>query len=279
MRAAGAALLATLFALLAVHTLPAWAEESEEAAAGKPPWKERWSNGWRNVGSDARYLITFPTRPTRRGLARTGAVVGGVALLILLDDEIRDEVQETRNATWDRWENRIEPLGRAETTSLAAGLVYAAGTIGGNEKVTETGRTLIEALFFTEVFKSAGKGLTGRVPPGEGARAGEFFDGGTIFPSGHTARAFAFATVLSRRHGRKAAWVAYPLAGLVGLFRVVNDSHWASDVLAGAALGHAVGRAVARRRAERSESHRRVSFTPGITPDGRGPAFFLRVVF
>ena len=32
-------------------------------------------------------------------------------------------------------------------------------------------------------------------------------------------------------------WVAYPIASLVGWSRVQDDEHWASDVVAGAALG------------------------------------------
>ena len=44
------------------------------------------------------------------------------------------------------------------------------------------------------------------------------------FPSGHTSRAFTLATVLAERHGKVAAWIAYPLATLVGLsFETYRD--------------------------------------------------------
>jgi hypothetical protein len=233
--------------------------------------------GLANLKSDGIYLLTFPKRRTKRGIVTASAVLGGIAVLILLDDEIRDEVQEARNDTLDRWESRIEPFGRAENTALAAGLVHAAGAITGKEKIEETGKTLTEALLFTEVFQATGKGLTARAPPGPENRAGDFFEGSKYFPSGHTARAFAFATVLAERHGKKAGWVAYPLATLVGLFRIESDSHWASDVLAGAALGWAVGKAVTRRRADRER--KRLTMTPGLSADGRVTGVYVRISF
>ncbi|MDX1390246.1 MAG: phosphatase PAP2 family protein, partial [Acidobacteriota bacterium] len=96
----------------------------------------------------------------------------------------------------------------------------------------------------------------------------EFFsDDGTAFPSGHTWRVFAVATVLAERHGKVAAWIAYPVATLAGLARIELDVHWASDVLAGAALGHVIGRAVVRRRDERAGRVPRIAFAPQI--DGR----------
>jgi hypothetical protein len=246
--------------------------ESEET----PPKKTK-RTGFDNLKSDGIYLLTFPKRRTKRGVATASAVLGGIAVLIMLDDEIRDEVQEGRNDTLDRWESRIEPFGRAENTALAAGLIYATGALSGKEKIEETGKTLAEALLFTEIFQATGKGLTARAPPGPDNRASDFFEGSKYFPSGHTARAFAFATVLAKRHGRKAGWVAYPLATLVGLFRIESDSHWASDVLAGAALGWAVGKAVTRRRADRESE--RLSVTPGLSADGRAPGVFVKISF
>jgi membrane-associated phospholipid phosphatase len=60
------------------------------------------------------------------------------------------------------------------------------------------------------------------------------------FPSGHTATAFATATVVGMLHPRL-RWPALGLATLVGLSRVYLGVHFWFDVLAGAALGIAVG--------------------------------------
>jgi membrane-associated phospholipid phosphatase len=56
------------------------------------------------------------------------------------------------------------------------------------------------------------------------------------FPSGHTATAFAFAVGLSWVFPR-GRFLFYTLATLAGIQRLVSNSHWPSDVLAGAAVG------------------------------------------
>ena len=60
------------------------------------------------------------------------------------------------------------------------------------------------------------------------------------FPSGHTAQAFAAATFMHKEYGKKNplySVLAYSMATGVGLMRVANNRHWASDVVAGAGIG------------------------------------------
>lgn len=64
----------------------------------------------------------------------------------------------------------------------------------------------------------------------------------TSFPSGHTAQAFMAATFFTKEYGHLGPWVgvmSYTIATSVGVFRVLNDRHWASDVLVGAGIGMA----------------------------------------
>jgi len=74
------------------------------------------------------------------------------------------------------------------------------------------------------------------------------------FPSGHTTVAFAVAAAATEEarihwpgHTRVLDVALYGLAAGVGFARMYDDVHWASDVVAGAALGALVGRAVVRR--------------------------------
>ena len=60
---------------------------------------------------------------------------------------------------------------------------------------------------------------------------------GPAMPSGHTARAFALAALLSLAGGRSWRLPAIVLAALVGLSRIYLGVHWPSDVLVGALLG------------------------------------------
>jgi membrane-associated phospholipid phosphatase len=66
------------------------------------------------------------------------------------------------------------------------------------------------------------------------------------FPSGHTTVAFAAATVFAMEYKNSAfaPIVAYSAASLIGLSRIMQNAHWASDVLVGAALGYLCGRQV-----------------------------------
>ena len=68
-------------------------------------------------------------------------------------------------------------------------------------------------------------------------------DGSTAnsFPSGHTATAFASATILHKEYGlTHSPWYSiggYAIATATGVMRVLNNRHWVSDVLAGAGIG------------------------------------------
>lgn len=60
------------------------------------------------------------------------------------------------------------------------------------------------------------------------------------FPSGHTAQAFASATIFSDAFAQHKPWLKatmYASAATVGALRILNNRHWASDVIAGAGFG------------------------------------------
>lgn len=277
-----AALRLLLAACLALHAVPARGANPEEdpaasAAPRRPPLGERARRASVHLKEDAVYLLTFPKRPTRRGVVGSAAVVAGIAALVFVDEDVREEVQEARSPTLDRWERRIENFGNITVTTPAAFATYGFGRLLDHEPTTETGRAMLEALLFTETITSASKGLFGREAPRQATGAGDFFSGGTIFPSGHTSRAFAIAAVLAERHGPVAAWIAYPVATLVGLSRMERDLHWSSDVLAGAALGEVIGRAVVRRRAGRARFPARVAFMAFPDPDSPGLCVRIRL--
>ncbi len=71
------------------------------------------------------------------------------------------------------------------------------------------------------------------------------------FPSGHTASAFAAATVLAGYYP-PARVVFYLVAGATGVNRVVKHQHFPSDVVAGASIGHLVALWLVSRRRVRA---------------------------
>ena len=82
-------------------------------------------------------------------------------------------------------------------------------------------------------------------------------------PSGHAAGTFAAATVVQRHYGLKAAIPAYTLAVLISGARMQANSHYATDLIAGASVGILAGRA-----ATFELGGRRILLTPAVTESG-----------
>lgn len=146
------------------------------------------------------------------------------------------------------------------TLSLMAGY----GIIFKKEKFKTTSLLASQSYITSGVFMTLIKGLTGRQRPfvyhpnqveAEPKFHGPFHSPfvdingkkiGSSFPSGHTAGAFAAATVFAKEYRNK-PWVkvlAYGSASLIGASRITENKHWVSDVLAGAALGFFSGNQV-----------------------------------
>jgi hypothetical protein len=94
----------------------------------------------------------------------------------------------------------------------------------------------ITALTMLNVTVGAIKLATGRLGPALTTHPRAVFDGGDIFPSGHTSNAvviFGVLAMLAVEHRR--AWIALAVfvSTTVGLSTVFLDTHWVTDVLGG----------------------------------------------
>jgi membrane-associated phospholipid phosphatase len=85
------------------------------------------------------------------------------------------------------------------------------------------------------------------------------------FPSGHTSATFATATVLDREFGWKVGVPAYAIATAVGISRMSENKHYASDVIFGAAIGLVAGRRITMHRAGGE-----LTLSPLAVPGGGG---------
>ncbi|MSR21956.1 MAG: phosphatase PAP2 family protein [Gemmatimonadetes bacterium] len=218
-----------------------------------------------------------------------GAVAFGGVALIPLDEPIRDWIQagarqeSSTLRTGARW---ITPLGSAGPL-LASTVIYGIGRAIGEEELASAGLHTAEGIAGTAVVVTVMKGLIRRRRPfvmPHNSRA--FFEGSIMksdsthesFPSGHTALAFALAAAASEEMylhwPRKRVVVGrllYGAATAVGVARMYDDRHWASDVVVGAAVGTFVSRTVVR-WANASKpgsvlgSISGVAFFPGVPP-------------
>jgi PAP2 superfamily len=114
--------------------------------------------------------------------------------------------------------------------------LYSIACVTGSDKLSAVGADLVTAQLLTQGIVQAGKAATRRTRP-------DGTDNHSL-PSGHTASAFATATVLQRRYGWAVGAPAYAFGAYVATARMAANRHHLSDVLAGAAVGIAVGRTV-----------------------------------
>jgi membrane-associated phospholipid phosphatase len=172
--------------------------------------------------------------------------------------------------------------GMYEAYTLAA--LGAYGLVFKKEKMKTTTLLATQAYVTSSAVAMLVKMITGRERPGyrgEQVEArgtfhgpfslfGEKYRGGTIrsaFPSGHTAVAFAAATVFAMEYSDKplVPIIAYTSASLIGLSRITENKHWATDVVVGAMLGYLSGRQVVNNyhryaRIKRTQKQKAVSF-------------------
>lgn len=150
-------------------------------------------------------------------------------------------------------------IGSMQVQAVAAFATYTLGRVTHHPKATAIGADLIKAQLVTQVMIQGVKFAVGRTRP----------DGtGLSFPSGHTATAFATATVVQRNLGWKFGVPAYALAAYVGASRIQDKRHYLSDVAFGAALGVVAGRSVTI-----GSGDARFAVSPAVAPGGGGVNF------
>ena len=254
---------------------------SGDADADRPYWR---TNLFKRLFSDQKFLFTdwIGQEARRPGVALP--LVAGIALAassngddfsqpdLSLERRFNASVTEEHTATARAFTN----LGNAGTGVVFLGAAYLIGRFGGHERLAEASSLSAEALLDTGLWTTILKRATARSRPTGGAD-GRFFDyqpapgqSNESFPSGHSAGAFALATVFSGLYGedhRWVSWVAYGAAGLVGLSRVGLGRHFTSDVIVGGLIGNSFGRMVlSRRDGGRSEHRIQATFAPGFDP-------------
>jgi membrane-associated phospholipid phosphatase len=141
--------------------------------------------------------------------------------------------------------------------------MYATGRLSHSARLAELGLYGTEALFVGEGIGSVMKDVFGRarpyvdtVPNPDNWQLFRGFTGGDkyrSFPSGHTVAGFAAAAAVSAETSRwwpGAIYIIGPAmyggATLIGLSRMYENRHWASDVIMGAAIGTFAGTKVVR---------------------------------
>jgi membrane-associated phospholipid phosphatase len=201
------------------------------------------------------------TRATRAWITKGDALAGAVAVLSTMamapiDGRTARELQERQlqgNDDLQRTARQLAFLGGPGPFLVGAGL-FAAGRISRAPRLANAGLHMTEAVLLAASVTGLGKGVFGRALPNVDVNNPDDFQFGrgfhegngpfVSFPSGHTAASFAMATVVTDEvdqwhpgMARIIGPIAYGGAGLVGLARMYQNVHWASDLPLAAAIG------------------------------------------
>jgi len=137
--------------------------------------------------------------------------------------------------------------GSVISLGAASGGLYLWSLHSHDPHQRETGLLAGEAVLDALVVSEGLKFIAGRQRPLQANGQGNFFQGGSSFPSTHAAAAWAAAGVLAHEyHGPMTKLLVYGLATTVSVASVGSKQHFPSDVLVGSALGWMVSEYVYR---------------------------------
>lgn len=195
---------------------------------------------------DQKQIWTSPSR-TRWSDATWLLPLGGITAGLFVTDH-QFSASLSQNPTTISHYKTVSNYGVASLIGAGAGL-YLFSFPTHNEHWRETGFLAGEAALNSLVTVEALKYSLGRERPYQGNGSGQFFHGGTSFPSEHSAAAWSIAGVFAHEYqGTLPKLFAYGMASAVSFSRVRARQHFPSDVLVGSVLGFLISESVYRRR-------------------------------
>jgi len=232
----------------------------------------------KNILDDQRAIWLSPFHMGRDDAKWLLPVGGAAAVLFATDRRTGGEALEGgTDSTRVKISNDVSQLGSVYATGGVAAAFYIAGRATHDARARETGLLAGEALIDSGIVVTVLKSVSRRQRPPTDDASGEFFSGGTSFPSGHSISAWSLATVVANDYGHHRPalrFAVYGLAAAVSLSRYGGRNHFLSDVLVGSAIGYGTGRYVYLKRhdttldgdTKKDHSALRSKYFPAIAP-------------
>jgi len=267
--------LAAALCALGLWAIPARPQETQESEDARDRvlystetehFKPLVTKVARNVWMDQKDIWTSPLHIHTVEDAIPWILVGGTTAAFIASDhwtarQLPNTVDQVAIS------KDVSQLGAGYTIVPIAAGFYIGGAFAHNEKARETGVLGAEAIVDSAIVATVLKLATQRERPLEGNRNGRFFQGGSSFPSGHSAVSWALASVVAHEYNK--GWypyAAYGLASLVSFSRLSGQNHFPSDIVAGSAIGWFTGRYVFKTPVDHSIHTRPASKLSGLRP-------------
>jgi Capsule assembly protein Wzi/PAP2 superfamily len=217
-------------------------EDKYELQPGEDPQNRLVSPFVKHLAGDQKQFWTSPTRFRTRDLKWILPAAGITAAFIASDSWWSKQVNPNHMQT----SLHISDYGTYAFLGLS-GSSFLFGHIDNNSHLQEagllTGEAAINSVGVAYLFKE----ITQRERPLQDNGNGDFFKGGSSFPSEHSAIAWSIASVWAHEYpGWLSQTAAYGLATAISATRVTSRQHFPSDVIIGSALGWYFGSQVYR---------------------------------
>jgi hypothetical protein len=216
---------------------PEQAPPKQHSEPKKEAVPDHVSTGWRSLLKDS--ASDFVALPKRRSTWTILGIGAAAALAVHpADDYVESHI--VGNEAADNFFSLGHWVGGAYVQfgsavglwALGRYVVAPADGVSRTNKYSEVGFDLLRAQILSGVIVQGIKYTAQRERPSGACCA---------FPSGHAAAAFAAASVLERHLGYRLSWPAIVGATYVATSRLVDNRHFISDVVFGAAVGTASG--------------------------------------
>ncbi|MEM6784417.1 MAG: phosphatase PAP2 family protein [Bacteroidota bacterium] len=198
-----------------------------------------------------------------------------------LDGPISDELQGQPSGPLGTFLDVGDRLGERKM-ALPVVALFGASLLTDNYRFQDAAFTSMQSAFYATGVAMGLKSLVGRARPytDDGALAfvplspsRDYYS----FPSGHTTLSFAVVTPWVIYYPNALTYSLLAVSTGTAIARIAKDEHWATDVLAGAAIGAFTGVFLARRHLREAEARAAFQVQPIVSAEHVGASVTIPI--